>query len=194
MANFDPLPRWACVAFCARTAHVIRPTIERLWPDQPDSDRRILFDTIQAARDSAAAGKETGGLFDLGFKTTRMAGRFIMHVNGIKRYDDCGFPPDFDTCQMLAKAISVASKAHEAASDKNPNQVYRWAADAYEWALETVANDKVLAHDITTIYAQLHERSAENNWNHKTCVYWTDDGWLGINAKRRWWKFWQLNP
>jgi len=166
MARQPSLPRWACVAFCARAAERVQPIVDQIWLGQSDHDNSIISNTIVAARKAAADGNVSEQFSKHEFANTCLAGRFHLHLEGIEIFDNS--PDDPDLCRLLVNAITIASKAHECATDGNPDQAHLWANDAYQFALDVASRNPSLVRQIEDDYVALHQIAAAENWNHNT--------------------------
>ena len=185
MAQHGSLPRWACVAFCARAAELLKPFVGEHLPRQFGF---TYSNMIEAAKAAAADGRISERFSELEIENTQQAGRLQLHLRGMMPSDE--LPDDPELCRALSHAIVVASKAHECARDQNLSHVSLWAHDAYDFSRNAADGDTELIRQLEDEYRSLHQIASADRWNHRTRVRRTPNGWRRVSVSRPWWKFW----
>ena len=143
MAQHGSLPRWACVAFCARAAELLKPFVGEHLPRQFGF---TYSNMIEAAKAAAADGRISERFSELEIENTQQAGRLQLHLRGMMPSDE--LPDDPELCRALSHAIVVASKAHECARDQNLSHVSLWAHDAYDFSRNAADGDTELIRQL----------------------------------------------
>lgn len=174
------LPHWAGVAFAAWCASAVFPLLSRYWPKIPMERAARIRNAIEESAASAAAGEPRGELNVSVVEMLALANAALVGGSGVS-------PPDEHAAGLASAIIKSAEKAADAARSP-PSQSAVATVEAFEFALQAVAETPELAKRLKRRHKLLSRTATREKWASDTPLSQERiEAIAHRNAKKRWW-------